>query len=285
MQSTSNTFVRSMAICGCACLMMLSVTANSQSNQCGANVPPQSRSFKNGEELKIVVSYNWFLIWTDVVDVWLKVSDTKKNGLNLINVRGYGMSRPFYDWFYQVRDVYETWLDPVTLRPKYFNRDINEDGYLLKNFYVFDFPNEQIVATIQKKKNPPTVDTIKVSYCTNDVISLIYNMRNMDFSAMKKGKTFPIEVAVDSKVHTVMIKYDGKETIKVRGLGYFRTIRLSAKMMKNRAFTGKENMIIWLTDDQNHLPIYMESPIKIGTVKARITEMKNLKYPLTSKVN
>lgn len=56
-------------------------------------------------------------------------------------------------------------------------------------------------------------------------------------------------------------------------------------MVKSRAFTGKENMFIWLTDDQNRLPIYMESPIKVGTIKARITEMSNLKYPLTSKIS
>lgn len=255
-----------------------------QVNKCGVDTSLERRSFKNGEELKIVVSYNWFFIWTDVVDVWLKVSDTQKNGLDVVNIHGYGKSRPFYDWFYQVRDVYETWLDPITLRPVFFNRDINEDGYTLKNFYTYDYKNDIIVANIQKRKNPAYIDTIKASKCTNDAISLIYNMRNMDYSKMQPGQTFPIEIAIDEKVHNILIRYDGKEIIKVKGMGQYRTIKLSAKMIKGRAFTGKENMFIWLTDDKNRLPIYMESPIKVGTIKARITEMKNLKFPLSSKI-
>lgn len=269
-------------------IVMLSLcvsAAKGQSSNCGINTGESTRVFKVGEELKIVVSYNWFFVWTDVVDVWLKTTREVKNGKDAIRVSGFGKSRSFYDWFYQVRDIYETWLDPATLRPLFFNRDINEDGYLLKNFYTYNWDKNQIVARIQKKKDPAYFDTISVSPCASDAISLIYNIRNIDFSRLSPGQSVPVQIVFDSKAHDISIKYDKKETIKVKGVGEFRCIKLSAKMVKSRAFTGKENMFIWLTDDQNRLPIYMESPIKVGTIKARITEMSNLKYPLTSKIS
>lgn len=265
-------------------IVALAVAVNAQSsNGCGLNTNPSSRTFRTDEELKIVVSYNWFFVWTDVVDVWLKVSEDKKLGKEAIRISGYGKSRPFYDWFYQVRDIYETWLDPNTLRPIYFNRDINEDGYTLKNFYTYDWPNKRILAKIQRRKDPAYEDTIAITSCTNDAVSLIYNIRSIDFSKLQPGDRIPIDLAVDSKVHTISIKFEKVEVIKVKGVGKFRCLKLSAKMIKGRAFTGKESMFIWITDDGNRLPIYMESPIKVGTIKARITEMKNLRYPLSSK--
>jgi len=265
-------------------LAFVVISTSAQRNGCGLDTSLANRVFRNDEELKIVVSYNWLFVWTDVVDVWLKISEEKKNGHDALRVNGFGKSRPFYDWFFQVRDTYESWLDPISLRPIYFNRDINEDGYLLKNFYTYDWGNKRILARVQRRKDPAYMDTISINSCTNDVISLIYNIRNIDFGRMQKDARFPIELAVDDKVHTISLKYEKVEVVKVKGMGKFRCIKLSAKMIKGRAFTGKENMYIWLTDDDNRLPILMESPIKVGTIKARITEMKNLKFPLASKV-
>ena len=260
------------------------VLAYAQRNSCRLDTNKNACAFRTDEEIKIVVSYSWFLVWTDVVDVWLKLSTETKNGQEAIRISGFGKSRPFYDWFYQVRDTYETWLDPSTLRPIFFNRDVNEDGYLIKNFYTYDWDNKRILARIQRRSDPAYLDTIAITACTNDVISLVYSIRNIDFSKLQLNERFPIELAMDDKVHSLSFKFDKVETIRVRGMGKFRCIKLSAKMVKGRAFTGKENMFIWLTNDENRLPIYMESPIKIGTIKARITEMKNLKYPLSSKV-
>lgn len=265
-------------------IMLVAMLVSAQRNSCKLDTSLDTRAFRTDEEIKIVVSYRWFLVWTDVVDVWLKLSAEKKDGKDAIRINGYGKSRPFYDWFYQVRDIYETWLDPSSLRPLFFNRDVNEDGYLLKNFYTYDWDNKRILARIQKRNKPAYLDTIAITPCTNDVISLIYSIRNVDFSKLQLGDRFSIDLAVDDKVHSIAIKYDKVETIKVKGMGFFRCIKLSAKMVKSRAFTGKENMFIWITADQNRLPIYMESPIKVGTIKARITEMKNVRYPLASKV-
>lgn len=264
--------------------MLVGLLVSAQRNGCKVDTSLDSRAFRADEEIKIVVSYSWFFVWTDVVDVWLKLNTERKNGKDAIHINGFGKSRPFYDWFYKVRDTYETWLDPTSLRPIFFNRDVNEDGYTIKNFYTYDWSNKRIVARIQKRKKPAYIDTIAITSCTNDVISLVYSIRNIDFSKLQLDERIPIELAMDDKLHSLSFKYDKVETIRVKGMGHFRCIKLSAKMVKGRAFSGKESMHIWLTDDENRLPIYMESPIKVGTIKARITEMKNLKYPLSSRV-
>ena len=49
-------------------------------------------------------------------------------------------------------------------------------------------------------------------------------------------------------------------------------------------FTGKDDMFIWVTDDENKVPLLFESPIIVGRVQGRLTSYKNLKSPLTSKI-
>ena len=41
-------------------------------------------------------------------------------------------------------------------------------------------------------------------------------------------------------------------------------------------------MNVWVTDDPNHVPIRIESPIVVGTIKIDMMQYKNLRYPLSS---
>ncbi|MFY8047100.1 MAG: DUF3108 domain-containing protein [Chitinophagaceae bacterium] len=44
-------------------------------------------------------------------------------------------------------------------------------------------------------------------------------------------------------------------------------------------------MNIWISDDRNHIPLRVESPITVGSVKVDMMGFNNLRYPLTSKVS
>ena len=39
-------------------------------------------------------------------------------------------------------------------------------------------------------------------------------------------------------------------------------------------------MTIWVTDDANHIPVRIESPISVGSVKVDLMHYENLKYPI-----
>jgi hypothetical protein len=50
-------------------------------------------------------------------------------------------------------------------------------------------------------------------------------------------------------------------------------------------FEGGERMTVWVTDDLNKVPVRIESPIVVGTVKVDLMGYKNLRYPLTALVS
>jgi hypothetical protein len=47
-------------------------------------------------------------------------------------------------------------------------------------------------------------------------------------------------------------------------------------------FKGGEEMTIWITDDDNHIPVRIQTPIIVGTIKVDMVGFENLRYPLSS---
>jgi hypothetical protein len=39
---------------------------------------------------------------------------------------------------------------------------------------------------------------------------------------------------------------------------------------------------VWVSDDANRIPVRVESPISVGSVKVDMMGYRNLRYPLTS---
>jgi len=243
---------------------------------------PETIAFKSGEKLQFVITYNWLLVWTDVGAVQFEAQTVKKFNKDVLMLRGTGITYSFYDWFYQVRDVYTSWVDPSTLLPVYYHRDVNEGGYIINIKYNFDYEKMVAYSESFKTRKPLWYDTIPIPKCTYDVISVIYQARNIDFSQVKKNERIPFKILLDNELHDVFIRYKGKEVKRVRGVGKFKCIKFTGSLVAGDVFKGGEDLTIWVTDDQNQIPVWIESPIIVGTIKARLVKYDGLKYPLKS---
>ena len=80
------------------------------------------------------------------------------------------------------------------------------------------------------------------------------------------------------------IRYLGKESIKTR-YGKFNAIKFKPLLLKGTIFEGGEKMTVWVSDDANKIPVRIESPISVGSVKVDMISYGNLRYPLSSLVN
>lgn len=263
-------------------LLLLSLSTfllKAQTNQaCGI----KNTAFKSGEKLDYVITYNWAFIWTDVGGVKFEVSEDTIFDQNVLNLKGTGVTFSFYDWFFQVRDIYQSWVNPTTLLPVYYHRDVNEDGYIIDIKYTYDFDSLVAYSEVEKTRKPYYQDTVAIYPCTYDVISIIYQARNIDFSKYKKDEKIPFKILLDNEIHNVYLRYKGKEVKRVRGVGKFNTIKFTGSLVAGDVFKGGEDLSIWVSDDENQIPVWIESPIIVGTIKARLVNFKGLKYPLKS---
>lgn len=231
-----------------------------------------------------MLSYTWFFMWTDVGEAKFTVKSDKKLGQDALHLHAVGYSYPFYDWFFKVRDLYESWVDPVSLKPIYFNRDIYEGGFTKENEYTFNWSEMLVDARERRRGGPNQFEKIQIESCTYDVVTAIYVSRNLDFSKAQQGKTYPVSVVLDRELYHANYTFQKREVKSIKGLGRFKTIKFRVELIAGDVFKEGQYLYVWVTDDENRIPLYVESPIIVGTVRAQVVSMRGLRHPLNSKM-
>ena len=125
-------------------------------------------------------------------------------------------------------------------------------------------------------------DTVAFKGCGFDVLSMIYYARNIDFSKAEIDEKIPVRIFIDNEMHETYIRYLGKEELKVRGVGKFQCIKFSPLLIEGTIFNAGEDMTVYVTDDLNRVPLLIETPILVGSIRARVEKMSGLRHPLTS---
>ncbi len=234
----------------------------------------------DGESLTYVVRYKWGAVNTEVGEAVTNLTYSDGMFHSVIT----GKTYKFYDIIFKVREHFESKFYANPIKPHYFYRNTHEGKYRIKNTFHFQKDTNLINATIQKYDRVP-VDTLLVGTGdTYDIPALFYKVRTIDFDSVELGVKQPISFAIDDDVYNFYYIFIGKEVKKIKGLGTFNTLKFSVRLIAGSVFTGKDEMTIWVTDDENKVPLLFESPILVGKVQGRLVESKNLKGPMTSKI-
>ena len=251
-------------------LVLISIQLSADSDFCEIS----NSSFSSGERITLKVFYNVVGLYVDAGTATFNAQLENYNGKPVYHAVGEGWSNASYDWIFKVRDRYETYMDTATLKPYRFIRNVHEGNYKKYENASFNHEAKSVVTTRGVFKAPD---------CIQDIISAVYYARNIDFSKYKPNDKINLSVFLDDEMHDIYIRYIGKETIKTR-YGKFRAIKFKPFLIKGTVFEGGEKMTVWVSDDANHLPLRIESPIVVGNIKADMMGYRNLRYPLTSMI-
>jgi hypothetical protein len=186
------------------------------------------------------------------------------------HIVGTGQTKGAFDWFFKVRDRYETYIDERSIAPWVFIRRVDEGGYKINQNYVFNHYKQSVNAD---GKN------FEIPAYTQDMLSTFYYARSLDFSNAKPGQIFEMESLMDNELYPVKIRYMGKETITT-DLGTFRCIKFRPVVQTGRVFKKEEDLNVWITDDKNHIPVRAQAEILVGSIKMDLLEYKNLANPV-----
>ncbi len=117
-----------------------------------------------------------------------------------------------------------------------------------------------------------------------DAISLFFNMRTAEGDDFKEGEPRLMRMVLQDTVRNIRYRFLGREVKKIRNIGKFNTLKFDCQMgtTEGYSFTDGTVFTIWISDDDNKIPLYIESPVRIGSINAYISGYKNLKYPLSS---
>ncbi|MDP2174703.1 MAG: DUF3108 domain-containing protein [Bacteroidota bacterium] len=231
-----------------------------------------NQAFSFNEKLTYRVHYG--IINAAAVTMEVGQSYVDKNDRKCYHIKADGRTLKSFDWAYKVRDKFESYVDQEAIVPISYNKSVQEDKYT---------DNDLVTFKHNKKKLYGIKGVLDMPEYTHDIISALYYVRNIDFSKAKKGDNFPIDIYLDNKIYNLGFKYDGKETINT-DIGKIKCLRFVPILVVDRVFKDQNDMTVWVSDDENKIPIRVKAKIMVGSVKVDITDYSHLKNPFSAKI-
>lgn len=225
-------------------------------------------AWTGGEFLKYRVHYG--VINAGEIEMTVEKDAVEINKRKTWHINAKGRSYSGFDWFFKVRDHFQTYIDQVSIIPHQFVKSMQEGGYNDSDFALFNHKKKWLSSKKGSMSIEPEVQ---------DVISAIYYARTLDISKANPGDTFPLQVYLDGLVYPLRIKYIGKEVIKT-DIGKVNAVKVIPMVIADRVFKEDEGLELWVSDDKNKVPLRVKAALAVGSVKVDLTGYKNLKHKL-----
>lgn len=163
---------------------------------------------------------------------------------------------------YPVNDLQTSYFDSVDFLTWKFENNVHEGGYKARNLETYD----QIRHTLVRRHNDEDPLAMNVAPFTQDIISCFYYFRLLP---IKEGLKFAIPTSSGGKNYKLIIRVLGKERITVPA-GTFECYRIKPFVKHDTVFRNKEDIDLWVTADQRHIPILIKSGIVIGSIEVTL---------------
>ncbi|UTW60975.1 DUF3108 domain-containing protein [bacterium SCSIO 12741] len=243
-------------------------------------LPPDS-VFEPGERIDYRIAYHWGFVWVDAGEVSFTVDSIQYNQQPAYLLTGKGKTLAKWDWFYKVRDLYQsTTTMGDTMAPLEFIRKVEEGKTFIDYEYHFNHEEQLAYSKRTFKDGSLKRDTLKCTLDVSDVLSMIYVARRIDFSQFKDGDKIPIRVLLDNEVNDSYIRFLGEEEIEVDEMGLIRCFKFRPLLIEGTIFKGGEDMLVYVSADQNRVPVMIETPILVGSIKAIVAKTEGTRSPL-----
>lgn len=242
-----------------------------------------NHTFTAGEELTYKIYYNLNFVWIPAGEVVFSVRDVGSQ----YHISAVGETYSSYEWFFKARDSYEVYIDKQSLLPSLSIRDIQEGKFTLYDKITYNqSENKTYSVRGSSKSEIKERNEYEVGNCMHDILSIIYYARNVNYASLDVGEHFPIEIFMDKEVWPLKVSYGGKEAEKrIKGQGKFNTLLFSPETIPGQVFNEGTKINVWASDDANRLPLLIESPVSVGSIKAVLKDYKGLRHDLTAVVD
>ena len=266
-------------------LLPLLFAANPQGTQrVSLGVSPCSTSnevFEAGEELVYKVYYNWNFVWLSAGEVTFRVYDDGDE----YHLSARGRTYPSYEWFFTVRDNYDCYVSKETLLPRLSIRDIKEGDYERYDKITYNQNARRATSLKGHSRADASPESFNFNGCMHDILSILYYLRNVEVASLREGDEVPIEFFFDRETYPLKVKYKGAESdTKVKGMGRYKTYKFSPELIAGEVFNEGDEMSVFVSQDKNKIPVLIESPVSVGSVKVVLKSYKGLKHDFTAKV-
>lgn len=236
-------------------------------------------AFEPGEWLKFRMHY----LFLNASYATLHVKNAKIENKDVYHVVGHGETTGFASLFFKVDDNYESYFDKLSGKPYRFVRKINEGGYT-KDIEI-NFDHEQDKAVLNDKKNKKKLN-FEIQDEIHDLVSAFYFLRNnYDAKDLIKGESIGMKLLYDDDgVFDFKLKYLGKEVLNTK-FGKVECHKFRPLVQSGRVFKEEESLSLWVSNDNNKIPIRIKADLAVGSIKADLDGYNGLKHQFKIKMD
>lgn len=230
---------------------------------------PSSR-FVTGEHLEYRVHYGFINAAEAVVDVSNKLHQINNRPCYRVDVRG--RTTGAFDLVTRVRDSWQSYIDTSTILPHEFYMSQREGKFRKDQKVQFDHASDKILS-----KDQDATKEHRAPNNIHDMISGYYYLRTIDFARMKAGEVVGVKAFYDNEFYDMRVKYLGRDVVKTK-FGQINVFKIVPMMpTKTDFFEDSESIRIWVSDDENRVPVKVEVDLSIGSIEMDLKRYKGLK--------
>jgi hypothetical protein len=244
-----------------------------------AEIAERNVSFAKGERLDYEMYMGIFTVakGSAVVDPNYHL----KNDRTCYKVDAYMQTLGIATWISKVNDNWGAYIDTAEIVTHESYRKLKEGNYRLDESITYDHQKDLAIVKVADKKTGkyqepkvyPTPDKVR------DVVTGFLYLRVIDFNKNKYGDTLTVSGFFEDKAYHFKIIYHGKETIKT-DIGKIPCYKLVPIMPSNQLFRGENSVTVWISADDNQIPIKVDAKMFIGHAGTELVSFRGLRNQL-----
>lgn len=237
----------------------------------GFSTPQKERAFDVGEWFKFRIHYGL----VNAGYATLEVQEAVKNNKKVFHAVGKGYTTGMSRFFFKVDDTYESYFDKETGFPYQFVRKIDEGGYTKNQEGFVNQGANKITVKDYKHKSE---GTFNFPDGTQDIMSVFYFLRNYpQIDKMKVGESVMVDMFFDNEITKFKLKFIGTQDLSTK-FGTVPCMMFRPYVQSGRVFKEEESLTVWISDDDNKIPVSIKASLAVGSIKADLDAFKGLKY-------
>ncbi|MDQ3392608.1 MAG: DUF3108 domain-containing protein [Bacteroidota bacterium] len=242
--------------------------------------PIVNHTFSKGEHLEYKINFGYFTVGKANMKVYEDTYTINNRPCYKMDV--FGKTSGAVDWVAKINDNWGAYIDTAALLPHISYRNIQENNYRKQEIVRFDHLTNLVETKVMNNETGEYKEPEYFQAPNNvrDMIAGYLYLRSVKFKKMRIGDTLKINAFFENTVYDFAIIYKGKEDIKTK-VGTFRALKLVPIMPDNKLFSGENAITLWMSDDENRVPLKISANMVVGSVGCELVNYSGLKNEAT----